>query len=281
MRSRETFQRITYRIEVLEHWISGRRNGVSSFELLRFLTARSSVSRAKQVIEHVSREGNFFVVTLKGLEHPLYYPAELPLTSLYMPVSQILCPPDWHEYEVGQTFVRPEDVVIDCGSAEGLFSLIVCGRCERVYAIEPLPRFVEALGFTFKDIDNVEVVPCALSDRVGQGHLSNRDMASTLCHDEESELTVPLDTIDELFFSKGEKVDYIKADVEGSEIEMLHGGERTIREYTPRIAITTYHCERHAREIDAFLRGLDVGYKTVCSGIEGKWGGPKMLHAWV
>ena len=269
-----------YRWEVLKQWVAGNRNGVTGGELFRFLTARTYSSKAKRMIDSIIPQGRFLEVRLVGFENPLYYPAELPVQSLWLPLAEEFYPGNWHEYEIEQTRVGPEDVVLDCGAAEGLFSFDIAYRCRKVYAVEPLPRFVQALELTFRDYDNVEIMPVALSDHAGQGWLSQQDISSSLSDGGKNSVSVTLETVDNIFYDKGVKVDYIKADLEGSELEMLKGAEKTIKRDRPKMAITTYHQRGHADEIDEILRSFGVGYHTMKKGVAGRWGVPMMIHAW-
>jgi len=271
---------LIYRWEVLKQWMGGNRNGVTGRELLHFLTEPVYSFKAKRMIESVVRRDSFLEVGLVGFENPLYYPAELPVQSLWLPLAEEFYPGNWHEYEIEQTRVGPEDVVLDCGAAEGLFSFHVAPRCRHVYAVEPLPRFVEALELTFRNYPNVEIMPVALSDHIGQGWLNQKDISSSLGDVHENSTCVDLDTVDNLFHDRGVNVDYIKADLEGSELQMLKGAERTIKRNRPKMAITTYHDRAHAGEIDELLRGFDVGYRTFAKGVAGRWGVPMMIHAW-
>lgn len=269
-----------YRLQVLKRWVLGTRNGVSLKELLRYLTAPSCKTKAIKMIERMEQQGQYLRVTIKGIKHPLYYPVEFPLESLYVPLSEVFYAGNWHEYEIEQTRVATNDIVLDCGAAEGLFSLHIADRCKKVYAIEPLPRFTEALELTFKDIQNVEIVSCALSDHCGEARMSQKDIASFLSDTCENSIPVRLDTIDSQYFEKGIRIDFIKADVEGSEIDLLKGAEKTIRKFKPKIAIATYHHEKHAEEIILFLKDLGVGYHTESKGIVWSSGVPVMMHAW-
>lgn len=51
-----------------------------------------------------------------------------------------------------------------------------------------------------------------------------------------------------------------KLDVEGHEIEILHGAEQHLRGFKPKLAICAYHMPSDLIELPKFLRNLDVGY---------------------
>jgi len=50
------------------------------------------------------------------------------------------------------------------------------------------------------------------------------------------------------------KIDYIKIDVEGDDLDVLHGAERIIQEDRPVIACAAYHKPEHMGQIADFLR---------------------------
>ena len=49
------------------------------------------------------------------------------------------------------------------------------------------------------------------------------------------------------------RVDFIKMDIEGAEMEALLGGEKSIRKFRPKMAITLYHKDSHFWEIPLLL----------------------------
>jgi FkbM family methyltransferase len=58
-----------------------------------------------------------------------------------------------------------------------------------------------------------------------------------------------------------EKVDFIKMDIEGAELNALKGAEHTIRRFKPKLAITVYHSLKDFWEIPEWLDSLGLGYK--------------------
>ncbi len=61
----------------------------------------------------------------------------------------------------------------------------------------------------------------------------------------------------------GKRVTFIKADVEGMEMELLHGAEQTIRSYRPKMALCVYHYPSHLYEVAEYIRNLVPEYKFV------------------
>jgi FkbM family methyltransferase len=266
------------RIGIGCQWLSGKRNGVSLLELIKVMFAPTSTPKAKRYITSIEEDQDFIKIYLKNVDMPLYYPKEASLQQLHQVISELFCPSEWHYYETDETRVQPDDVVVDCGAAEGLFSLLVANRCKKVYAVEPHPRFVEAMQHTFNGGSNIRIVPVALSDQESQLFLCDSGISSTVSSTEGG-TPVKATTLDNLMADT--QVTYIKADLEGYEMEMLKGARKTIQKYSPKIAITTYHNRNSASEITDYLKSLNPYYKIRLKGIEDVAGKPVMLHAWI
>jgi len=266
------------RIALAKHWLFHSKNQISLFELLAKMLEKTCDIKAKPFIDEISEEGEYLKVKLKDMPDFLYYPKKMALRSLYQVITESTDKKQWHYYEIPETQVMVNDVVVDCGAAEGLFSLMVANRCEEVYAIEPLPQFTLSMEKTFSNYNNVHIIPCALSDKTGSAFIDEHDISSTISSN--GSVAVELETIDNLFYRKGIKVNYLKADLEGFEMDMLNGASETIKHSKPKIAITTYHKAEHADEIRRFLLNIHPDYKLKVKGIEERAGAPVMLHAW-
>ncbi len=266
------------KVAVLRYWIMGRGEVTLGRELLNFLTTKEQLSRSKSIIKSYEETEDYLEVYFKGLEWPLYYPKQFSLNSLAVIGNEILNSKHWHYYEIAETRVQPNDVVVDCGAAEGLFALTVAGRCKNVYVVEPHPIYVKSLVFTFKHFDNVFIIPKAVSEVEGTAFLLDNGPLSKV---EESGYGIPvkMSTVDYLFSEI--EVNYIKADLEGYELNMLKGSQNVIKRCCPKLAIASYHNRKQAQSIVEFIQGLGLNYKIKGKGIHPWNGVPYIIHAWV
>ncbi len=119
------------------------------------------------------------------------------------------------------------------------------GKIAKIYAIEPdkrnfkkLAKYVSENGLEEKII----LVNAGVYSEDSEGEFNssgnrNSSISSTVSYESKSD-TVPLVAIDSLV---KEKIDYIKYDVEGAELEALKGSFGVIKEHHPRLLISAYH----------------------------------------
>lgn len=115
-----------------------------------------------------------------------------------------------------------------------------------VYAFEPDQGIIDAyLSKTAEYNGNIEVLPYALSNYTGTAHFAQDRInigGGNIIEGASSGITVPVTTLDAFVEEKGiEKVDFIKADIEGAEREMLQGATRVLKDFAPKLSICTYH----------------------------------------
>ena len=144
-----------------------------------------------------------------------------------------------HCYKCDGYMVKAGDVVVDVGTAEGIFALDVVDIVQKLYLIEADENWVKALKQTFQaDMDKVQII-YGFADAVSDG---NR---------------VALDT---LF----EEVNYIKMDIEGYEKPALLGAGKLLqRSQDIRCAICAYHCKEDEKWIKDYLQVR--GFETTVS----------------
>jgi FkbM family methyltransferase len=245
-------------------------NGINLIELIQNLLAPPLHVRALARIKKITETNKYYVIYFKNLRAPLYFPRHINISNLYQVIGELYNPFNAHYYESENTRVVKNDIVLDCGAAEGLFSLLKANKCKKIYAIEPLPDFIKSLKKTFKGFRNVKIIPFALSDKERRGFLSESGISSFLT--KKKGIPVKVTSIDNLFY-KNIPVSYIKADLEGSELEMLKGAVKTIKKNRPKIAIAIYHKKEHGRQIEKLLKKMNKQYRIEIRGL--------ILHAWV
>lgn len=115
---------------------------------------------------------------------------------------------------------------------------------KKAYAIEPDVKTFKRLAKYSEAETEIDIVKinAAVFDNNGVSSFSgsanrNSSISSTTSyrHKENVVTTVTVDSI------TSEKIDYIKYDVEGAELEALCGSHRTIMQYKPTLLISAYH----------------------------------------
>jgi FkbM family methyltransferase len=160
-----------------------------------------------------------------------------------------------HHRELEATFrpyVTRDAVVFDVGAHAGQFAKLFARLAPqgRVFAFEPsaYARSVLEPALKWNRLDHVEVVPLGLSDSEGVSVLHTPikrrgGMGFGLAHlgaDPSPrpvvEQTVALTTLDGFFAARGlQRLDFVKADVEGWEAHVLRGGARTLAAHRPTL----------------------------------------------
>lgn len=85
----------------------------------------------------------------------------------------------------------------------------------------------------------------------------DENSASTLA--DNGTINVNVVSLDEIL--NGQRVTFIKMDVEGAELEALKGAKESILQYRPRLAICIYHKPEDILEIPLYLQSLVPDYK--------------------
>lgn len=155
----------------------------------------------------------------------------------------------------------PGDRAVDAGACFGdtaLFFACAVGDSGHVYSFDPIPKHCEIMRENF-DMNpglasRITLHPFGLSDRSNAGNIAHHDI------DPGARLTddLPATTLDSLDLPR---TDFIKMDIEGSELAALKGGERTIRRDKPKLAISLYHRPEDFFIIPRWIDSLGVGYR--------------------
>jgi FkbM family methyltransferase len=146
--------------------------------------------------------------------------------------------------------VRAGDTALDVGANFGVFTKLfsqLVGPAGSVIAFEPIPKTFRTLseGIERLHLRNVQPINRAVSDHVGTVFMTvplfpnswgdNLYEAHIVPNpDSRTTFAVNTVTVDSLQLSR---VDFIKIDVEGHELEVLRGGRETIAKYHPTLMV--------------------------------------------
>jgi FkbM family methyltransferase len=149
-----------------------------------------------------------------------------------------------------QPHIRPDSVCLDVGANIGLYSLGLSSLAPKgkIYAFEPSPSAYGHLQSNLRTngAANVDACQLAVSDTTGTVHFHDFSFfsAGSFSSDEGSLLSsesygsqsfeAATTTIDEFVADRQlDRVDFIKVDVEGAELSVLAGAEKTLATYRP------------------------------------------------
>jgi FkbM family methyltransferase len=142
---------------------------------------------------------------------------------------------------------------------------------QKLFAFDPfLESLYEGDYFEQMDASRCEFIPSVLWDReervafkVDYANPANSTVQreSEMTGDDAMQKTYPAIAIDAFVASKDIPVDLIKLDVEGSEMNVLHGARNVIEKWRPKMAISLYHRREHLLEIPEFLLSLHGDYR--------------------
>jgi FkbM family methyltransferase len=279
--------RIAQRLGLLRAFFSSDRDfSITWSDVVKDICKLPCTRIGPTFIEQIDDDGEYLSVKIRTVSTRLFWHKSLPLFDLYKVVTECFYEGDSHFYEVPQTRVAQNDVVLDCGAAEGIFSLRVLERARHIIAFEPHPLFIESMRKTFaQHISKVSIQPYALSNVEERAFLRGSSLYGTVVADAATvagNIPIQCTTIDKWSEQSGLRVDYIKGDLESFEYKVLQGGSKTIRRDKPKIALTVYHPGNDWRQIYEFLRSLVPEYSYRLKGISynNRKVRPVMIHLW-
>ena len=279
------------------------QNGFSSvFAVEDWNTANENVRKLwyrcffdyHNVVRHEDKGGyEYRQIDFNGGSYRFYYPENDPVlqSNITGELNDIVLPSLFADnsylcegpYEYEAVRLEANDVVIDAGANVGLFSGVAAAKGCRVFAFEPTPV---TLGFLQKNLsfyNNVTICPYALCDTEGTVSFnvntnfeadkslgSNSMLRRNPAFDVIDVESISLDTFVER--SGIDRIDFIKADIEGAERLMLRGAQKTLARFSPRLALCTYHLADDPQVMEQLILQANPRYKIVH-----KW---SKLYAW-
>ncbi len=178
-------------------------------------------------------------------------------------------------------FVDAGDVIIDGGACYGDTALYYADKAKgdcKVYAFEfmeeNLEIFNQNLDLNPQYKDCIEIVKRPLHSNSDKTLYAIYDASRSYIQEQKIDGAVELQSIsidDFVEQNHLEKVDLIKLDVEGCEMDVLNGAEKTIRKFKPKLELCLYHKTSDLWEIPTFVKelvpeyNLWVNHNTLCT----------------
>ncbi|HEY8715558.1 MAG TPA: FkbM family methyltransferase [Candidatus Acidoferrum sp.] len=184
-----------------------------------------------------------------------------------------------------QRLLRPGMTVLDIGAHHGLYTLLCSksvGSKGRVIAFEASPRECRRLGkhVRINSCSNVRIEPCAAGSEHGSADFyvvdGPTDWGNSLREPVVAEATykirVEVRAVDDVLQGLGiSRVDFMKIDVEGAELEVLKGAMQLLRGVArPAILVEVQELRTHpwgyrSRAIVHFLASLDYRWFSLAA----------------
>ena len=181
-------------------------------------------------------------------------------------------------YEYKAVQLEKDDIVIDAGASIGAFSALASAKGCRAYSFEPIGGVIDKyLSKTAEMNPNISVNNYALSDKKDVLYFNTKGLTdSSAVTDRGGDGYIEVQAIDLDSFVEENmipRVDFIKADIEGAERFMLMGAKRILKEFSPKLAICTYHLPDDPEVLGKIILDANPDYI-----IENRW---KKLYAYV
>jgi hypothetical protein len=150
-----------------------------------------------------------------------------------------------HCYLSDDFSVASDDIVVDIGAAEGIFTLQNIDKAKKIYLFETSPEWIEALQTTFAPWKDKVKIVCKFVSNI------NDNKNTSLDH----------------FFKNKEKCTFLKIDVDGAEQLVLNGcSNLLLNSCKLKLALCTYHNQHDAVIFSQFLSKYSFS-ATFSSGV--------------
>ena len=194
-----------------------------------------------------------------------YLKSQYPSKKIFSSVQYSILP-----QFLGET---PDEVFVDCGAYVGdtieEYISLRNGVFGKIFAFEPdntnyqaMEERVELLNKKWAlTPDKIKLVEAGVGSRTTVGTFNKHDSFNTSISEQTNSIRdeIKIYALDDFFADQ--RIDFLKADIESSEWNMLHGAEKVIRRDLPKIAVCIYHNPSDLYRILLWINDLNLGYK--------------------
>lgn len=186
-------------------------------------------------------------------------------------LAQFVC--QQYRCETAAADISPSagEVALDCGACFGDTALNFASKVEpqgRVFTFEFLPVNLAILARNLELnpelADRISIVESPVWSEHGTPLWIHGDGPRALVNDQEAGADGKATTvsIDQFVAERDlDRVDFIKMDIEGAELDALRGAAETLRRFKPRLAICLYHRLSDIHEIPWLIDQMGLGYR--------------------
>ena len=151
------------------------------------------------------------------------------------------------------------NVVIDGGAYDGMTAKAFCDIGCQVYSFE-MDRLNYQKGLQLAQTEKFVLENMGLGRKKAEMQYRECGVGSAIAQD--GDKIAQIIDIDTYANEKGlSQIDFIKMDIEGSEMAALQGAADSIRKYKPKMAICTYHKLQDMWEIPLYIKKLRPDYE--------------------
>lgn len=163
----------------------------------------------------------------------------------------------------------PDDMVlIDVGGNIGTFLSQFIDKCRQIFVFEPIPRLNNVItkSIEYNKDKKVTLLPKAVGDIPGIVKMLDNNNSNIVDTDALTDFVeIPITTLD-IEFAQINKIDFIKIDVEGYEVNVLNGARKIIAKYKPSILIEVHpvfleNYNHHQNEVIRFFEEQQYNIK--------------------
>lgn len=265
------FGDIKYFFWLFKNWYNLKRDNYSLTPFFKywilyffprlFYGKSKSIDISKKIISHF--KNNNLIIPLPIENKPYYYIGLRDAGDFYM--FREVCVDD--DYNMSQ--IKEGMVIIDAGAHIGTFTLLaskMVGEQGKIIAIEPEQNSFLQLtkNLEINKIKNVIPINIGLSDFNGNKDffVDKESACSSFILNSDRQIiskpSIKVKTLDSVLQEINiDKVDFLKIDTEGAELEILKGAKQTIiKNPEIKMVIASYHYPEEKEEVFQYLKSL-------------------------